>query len=164
MKLQSTATLRAQFNKTQPDKPSMKEQLLAQQHRRAHAVIEWLRENWDGTTIVLPLPVNLSNRPMHFRVLAEVKNQYYSHCDLLKMARLLPLPPDKPPDVWRIAITVYSVMPMDNTNAYAAVKWPEDYLKVNGWCIDDNEKHLEIVSFKREIDRKVPRIEFRTVR
>lgn len=166
MKLQSTATLRAQFNKTQPDKPSMKEQLLAQQHRRAHVVIEWLRENWDGTTIVLPLPVNILNtrRQLHWAVRNELKNQYCSHCDLIELVRprIMPAPPFEIPALWRVSVGFYGAGVTDSDNAHAMLKFVNDWLK-GKWCIDDAPEYLEVVEFVNGVDRKVPRLEFRTV-
>ena len=163
MRLQSTAALRAQFNKT-PAGPSTKELLLTQQHKRAHAVIERLRSEWDGTTIVVPLSVRMLNGSMaaiHWATKAEIKQQYASHLDLLVMAKLMPPPPAVVPVPWRVAVTFYGAGAVDIDNSMACLKWPLDWLVAHKYAAGDSEDCLEIVSFKREVDRRCPRLEFR---
>lgn len=163
MKLQSTAALRAQFNKAAPEKPSKKETALAQQHRRLQALMELFTATGPETqAIIVPLPTRIMNEHYHWVVRRELQQQYESHLDLLRMGGFIPEPPRSPPDVWRVEIAMYCAAPTDLDNAYGLLKWPTDWLVAHGYAVDDNERHLEIVSFKRDVDRSTPRIEFRT--
>lgn len=162
MKLASTATLRAQYNKT-PVGPSMKETLTSQQHKRAALVIEWLRANWDGEAIVLPLPVNTQNRPMHWSLRDALKQQYHSHCDLLVMAGLIPPAPEPIPAIWRVSVAFYGAGDTDEDNGRALMKPAWDWLVRHHYAQDDNRHHLKVVDFVNGVDRRCPRLEFRTV-
>lgn len=161
MKLQSTATLREQFNKA-PVGPTKKEVALSQQHRR----LQWLMDLFTATgpetqAIIVPLPTRMMNEHYHWVVRRDLQNQYESHLDLLRLGGWLPPPPKVPPVLWRVDIAMFCAAPTDRDNSTGLLKWPLDYLVKQGYAVDDNDEHLEIVKFTREVDRRCPRIEFR---
>lgn len=164
MKLQSTAALRAQFNRSTPEKPGKKEIASKQQHLRCHALLELFKATGPETeAIIVPLPTRIMNERYHWAVRRDLQNQYESHLDLLRLGGFIPEPPGKSPDVWRVSVAMYCAADTDRDNATGLLKWPLDWLVKHKYCVDDNDRHLEIVEFTHAIDRKVPRIEFRTI-
>jgi hypothetical protein len=110
--------------------------------------------------LVLPLPLNLANSRMHWRVKQREKRDYWEKLDLLFYAKQLPPPPRKAPLKARIHATLYLHSPMDDGNAMNRMKWIEDWLKAWGYITDDSKKHLEWMGFPEQvIDRKNPRVE-----
>lgn len=171
MKVMSNAKALELWNKqsTPANSISQKERHMAMLFQRLTALDAYLRAgNYDAGVIAVPLPLSLTNgylRSCHWAVLGALREQYKTHLNHLLMSRLLPPPPATPPQLWRVKVTVYSHNPMDIDNATAMLKWPQDFLVAAGYMIDDKEKHFEIVGgIKRDIDRKVQRIEFREVK
>lgn len=109
-------------------------------------------------TLELPLPVNLANARMHWRVKDRERKAYRATLDLLLAAKRLPSPPVAPlsPIVIRPALYVWSQM--DDDNALARVKWAADWLKTHGYIVDDKRPHCRFTIPEQVIDRKNQRL------
>lgn len=156
----SAAAARKQFE-TAPQ-PSQQERESARQFARLQALVAWLRENWDGTTIVIPLPLNLLNSRWHWAVKSALKQQYHSHLTVLHQMRLLPPMPDELPPHVAYRVTVYSYAPFDCDNMAALMKFPLDWMK-GKYFVDDAAKHLALEFAPQQIDRRVQRIELERI-
>ena len=91
----------------------------------------------DPLVFAFPLPPNLANSRMHWRVKHNAKVKYWGLCDERQMLKLLPKPPKTP---WE-HVTVESHMflggAMDDDNAMARHKWVFDWLVTRGYLADD---------------------------
>ena len=112
-------------------------------------------------TLTVPLPPNLANSRMHWRVKLNRKKAYWELLDMLKSAGALPrVPHDLPPTKTRVAATLYLFAPMDDDNAMARVKWILDWFVKNAYLRGDSRKHIEWAGIPHQvIDRKNPRVE-----
>lgn len=110
--------------------------------------------------LVVPMPLNLANSRMHWRVKQREKIAYWGALAVMLAQKQLPKPPAKPPEKVRISATMYVGNFMDDGNAMNRMKWIEDWLKAWGYIKDDKKKHLEWTGFpEQQIDRQNPRIE-----
>jgi hypothetical protein len=110
--------------------------------------------------LVVPMPINLANSRMHWRVRHRKKEAYWALLNTLKGTKNIPRPPRQPPLKATISAVMYLHNPMDDGNAMGRMKWVEDWLTSWGYITDDSKKHLEWTGFpKQVIDRKNPRIE-----
>lgn len=93
-------------------------------------------------TLVLPLPPNLANSRMHWRVKENARRKYASECDWRSTLPGFPRPPKEP---WTGA-TVRAVLTMpaamDDDNAMARCKWALDWCVRWGYLLDDKRKVL----------------------
>jgi hypothetical protein len=110
--------------------------------------------------IVVPMPLNLANSRMHWRVKHREKMAYWNTLELLIHAKQIPRPPREAIERARITVTMYLHSTMDTDNAMSRMKWICDFLKEWGYIVDDKTKHLEWTGFPVQvIDRKNQRIE-----
>lgn len=110
--------------------------------------------------LTLPLPPNIANGRMHWRVKQKHKRAYWDLCDMYRLAGETPAPPTSPPAKARFTVTLYLHQMMDDGNAMNRLKWTEDWLTANGYIADDSRKHLEYAGLPEQvIDRKRPRVE-----
>lgn len=162
-KTQSIAVLRA---KMAQEKPSVNRREIesAKRFEEISKLVTWLRDNWDGTTMVLPLPPNYANdvARKHWTRQVELKAQYKTFIETLYAVRLLPKAPDKPFNPCYISATFFVRQTMDNDGLHARLKWPQDLLREMGWMIDDKPKHLIWTrQVEQQLAGKTPcRIEF----
>lgn len=102
-------------------------------------------------TLELPLPPNLANARMHWRVKLKEKKAYYALCDQRQLLKQIPPPPRAP--LSRAAITAIAYMgaTMDMGNLMHRVeKWPCDWLKTRGYIEDDGPKCLRWLGFPEQ--------------
>ncbi len=91
--------------------------------------------------ITLPLPPNLANGRMHWRVKHNRRKLYFEACDLL--AAMHRLNSDTPQLAHvRLRATIYCGGHMDADNALSRLKWPCDWLVRQGYLRGDSEKDL----------------------
>ena len=111
--------------------------------RATRAIMRRLKKG--SLTLHLPMPPNLTNprNRSHWGAVHGAKQKYYSACDLMQKAGLLPAPPEVP----FARVTLSSVMhlghAMDDDNAMARHKWALDWLKTRGYIAEDTKKHIE---------------------
>lgn len=101
-------------------------------------------------TFVLPLPVNLANSRMHWRVKLNAKQAFYAECDRRQAAGLLPAPPKSPWQRCVAKVTLYLGAEMDNDNAAARTKFCWDWLKTRGYIVDDKRKNVEQLGYPEQ--------------
>ncbi len=107
-------------------------------------------------TFRFPLPLNLANSRMHFRVKHREKVAYWEMLDLLVLGGILPKKPKNAP--WQKA-SIRSEMvlgaAMDDGNAMNRHKWIEDWLVKRKYLLDDRKKVLTWEAFPiQRISRK----------
>lgn len=126
-----------------------------------------------GLTIIVPLPPNLTNRgkgrSSHWRTVRNEQLAYWGELDALRLVGKIPPPPEQPWERVRARVTMFVHQKMDWSNAFARLKWVEDWLagrKKHGvprgeqYIVDDSPDHLIYEGLPDQvIDRKNPRIE-----
>lgn len=113
----------------------------------------------------VPLPPNLGNARMHWRVRHNQKKEYWQTLDGLQLVGQLPNPPQAPWTQALAAVRVFGYNYQDESNVFARLKFLEDWLVTRGYIIDDNRKVLSYTGIPSQtIDRKNPRIEFTLTR
>ena len=124
--------------------------------------------------IALPLPPNIANSRMHFRVVAKRRGEYnyaalilyrLSQRTLPEMRKDWPYPFDLavPHDEVaprELASTLFLAKLMDSDNALARLKWPIDLLVKWGYLADDRPSRCKMLVPAQVIDRARPRVEF----
>ena len=119
----------------------------------------------EAMKLVLPLPMNLANSRLHWRVKNKRKREYFELLDALLMTRNLPDPPAKPWKKARIKVHAYLWSPQDEDNLMARLKWPVDWLRNAGYVVDDRKKNLIYAGIpEQSIDRKHTRLEITLVK
>lgn len=111
--------------------------------------------------LTLPLPPNIANARMHWRVKLKAKKAYWQACsNAVLLGGVKMSAPPTPPERARITATMYVHQYMDADNAMARLKFTTDWLVGNGYIADDSRKHLEYAGLPEQvIDRKRPRVE-----
>lgn len=108
--------------------------------------------------LVLPLPPNIANARMHWRVKQREKVAYRDRLDWLLIAKQLPAPPVVPfPVVW-IGTTLHLWAYMDDDNALGRGKWAYDWLKRVGYIVDDKRPYCHFTVPAQVIDRTDQRL------
>lgn len=108
-------------------------------------------------TLVFPMPPNLANGRMHWRVKWKAKVAYWAQLDLLQRAKRLPPPPKVPHARARVSSVMVLGNPMDEGNAMNRHKWIEDWLVTRGYLEDDRRTCLTWDGFPAQIvTRKEP--------
>lgn len=87
----------------------------------------------------LPLPLNIANARLHWRVKNNAKQAYFADLDALQAAKILPAPPPQPWTKARIASDMFVGNRMDADNAMARHKWPLDWLQTRGYIANDKD-------------------------
>ena len=106
-------------------------------------------------TFTFPMPVNLANSRMHWRVKENHRQAFYAMCDLLLKGKIFPKPPKTPWEKSTIASRMVLGGAMDDSNAMARHKWIEDWLRDRRYIVDDNKKHLKWAGFpEQRVSRK----------
>ena len=88
----------------------------------------------------LPLPDNLGNGRMHWRVKSKRKTAYYEALDTLALVEILPPRPARMFLHPVAEIEMRTVRRMDHDNAHARLKWVLDWLQTRGYIA--NDRHL----------------------
>lgn len=108
-------------------------------------------------TLKLPLPPNIANKRMHWRVKYNKQQEYYAACDHRQRVGLIPPPPERPFSRARIHVVLELARMMDTGNAmHRAEKWPCDWLKTRGYIVDDSPTHLEWSGFPEQSVKRRP--------
>lgn len=110
-------------------------------------------------TLTVPLPPNIANGRMHWRVKLNAKKAYWETLDTMRQIKLLPAPkPVDGPAV--ISATLYLYAHMDDDNAMHRCKYALDWLVTNGYLRGDSRKDITWAGLPHQvIDRKNPRVE-----
>lgn len=95
--------------------------------------------------IMLPLPPNMANGRMHWRVKNNKRKAYFEACDILMAPYTVYFPDDPPMTRTRLKATIYCGGRMDQDNAIARLKWPVDWLVRNDLLAEDSPAFLEWV-------------------
>lgn len=91
-------------------------------------------------TLVLPMPENIANARMHWRVKHKAKKDYFEMCDDRQRVGLIVAPPRLKIGRADVRSVMYLGSHMDADNAMARHKWPLDWLQSRGYIV--NDKHL----------------------
>jgi hypothetical protein len=92
--------------------------------------------------IILPLPPNMANGRMHWRVKHNKRKAYFEACD---SGCSLQFGGMRFPPTGRVKLraTIYCGGQMDHDNAIARLKWPVDWMVAFGYLIGDRPSQLE---------------------
>jgi hypothetical protein len=106
-----------------------------------------------------PMPPNLANARMHWRVKNRERQAYLGLLDGLQLAGRLPAPPAAP--FARAAIRSAMVVggAMDDDNAMARHKWALDWLKTRGYIVDDRRTCLRWEDFPAQLVKRTRGVE-----
>jgi len=112
----------------------------------------------DGALLFhLPLPPNLANARLHWRVKHAEQARYVRVLDTLLAARRLPAPPVEPWAHGEVEALLVLGNSMDDDNAMARLKWPVDWLVRRGYLEDDRRRHLTWKGLPHQLlTRKAP--------
>jgi hypothetical protein len=102
----------------------------------------------------MPLPPNLANGRMHWRVKNRRRAEFFDRCDLLYPHRLVPMV-----DRVELRAHLYVGGQMDDDNALARIKWAADWLVTRMYLTSDKRPHCVFTIPEQTIDRKNPRLE-----
>jgi hypothetical protein len=99
----------------------------------------------DVLVLRLPLPASRNqSSDAHWTVRHRNKQTYYDSCSYLLMAKHLPKPPAGGPfKKARISAVAHVWNENDLDNLMARCKWALDWLKREGYIVDDRPKHLK---------------------
>lgn len=86
-----------------------------------------------------PMPLNVANSRLHWRVKDNARKAYFETCDAMQAAKLLPPPPATPFGRSRIASLMMLGGKMDADNAMARHKWPLDWLQSRRYLTNDRD-------------------------
>jgi hypothetical protein len=112
----------------------------------------------DPLTLTLPLPPNLANARMHWRVKERERKSYRQLCDFRLFAKQVPVPNVFPWPRVTVSATLYLWAQMDDDNALARIKWAADWLKTRGYIVDDKRPHCRFTIPEQVIDRADQRL------
>lgn len=102
-----------------------------------------------------PMPLNLANSRMHFRVKHREKVAYWDMLDMLVLGGILPKKPKKPWPKAKIRSDMVLGAAMDDGNAMNRHKWIEDWLVKRKYIVDDRKTCLTWEGFPTQrISRK----------
>jgi hypothetical protein len=105
----------------------------------------------------LPLPPNLANARMHWRVKHAEQARYVRLLDSLLTVQRLPMPPEEPWSHGAVEALLVLGNHMDHDNAMARLKWPLDWLVRRGYLEDDGRRHLTWQGLPHQLlTRKAP--------
>ncbi len=97
------------------------------------------------------MPLNIGNGGhYHWRTRSNQRKAYLKALDQRQAAKLIPPPPPTPFARARIDSVMHLANVMDKDNAMRRHKWVLDWLKTRGYITDDNDKHLDWVSFPEQ--------------
>ncbi len=111
-----------------------------------------------GLTLTLPLPPNMANERVHWRVKHRARRGYIAMCDTRQQFSLIPAPPRAALSGIELRATLYCWATMDDDNALARIKWAADWLKTRGYIVDDKRPHCRFTIPEQVIDRKDQRL------
>ncbi len=114
--------------------------------------------------ITLPLPPNMANSRMHWRVKNRERKAYIQRCQVdadmywEDWEEVDAVPYEKT----GITATIYHTHTMDQDNSVARLKWPVDWMKRGLWIVDDDPDHLVWTGFPTQVKCKKDerRVEF----
>lgn len=105
-------------------------------------------------TFVVPMPPNLANERMHWRVKERHRAAFFSGLNLRQAAGLFPKPPMPTPAKTQLHARMFLGQMMDHDNAVARLKWAIDWLVANKYLAGDNPKQLEWVGFPEQVVKR----------
>lgn len=105
-------------------------------------------------TLVAPMPPNLGNSRMHWRVRHKAKHDYWDTLDALYLLHKMPWPDAAPPEKARIRVRMHLGAQMDHDNAMARLKFLIDWLVMSHYIVDDSPKALEWEGFPEQVIKR----------
>lgn len=115
-------------------------------------------------TLVVPMPPNLANARMHWRVKHKARQDYWNDLYVLRAGSLrrkpipgdlyIPRPPVEPYSNSTLRSVMYLGQDMDDDNAVARHKWVLDWLTRWYYIVDDKRKHLRWESFPEQVIKR----------
>jgi hypothetical protein len=105
-------------------------------------------------TLTLPMPPNMANARMHWRVKQNAKTEYWARLNLLHAAGVIARAPYPTPERAEIHVRMHVGGQMDHDNAMARLKWLLDWLVGNRYLRDDSPRHLEWAGFPEQVVKK----------
>ena len=109
--------------------------------------------------LTLRLPTNIANSRMQWAQPNRARKTYFEFCDVLMMSKLVPEPPQEPPEKAKVRLSFFLHNRMDEDNLTARAKWVLDWLVTRGYLTDDKPQNLRLLKPRQRIDRKNKRIE-----
>lgn len=109
--------------------------------------------------LTMPLPPNVANARWHWAQRVRAKTRYYRACDERQNVGLIPAPPRFPFEHVTLSAAFYVHNFMDADNAFARLKFVQDWLVTRGYLVDDSPAHLTLEPITQEVDRKNKRLE-----
>ena len=97
-----------------------------------------------------PMPANIANARMHWRVKLNAKNAFYAECDRRQLLNAIPAPRPTPFLVSTAKVTMHLGAEMDDDNAGHRCKWVWDWLKTRGYIVDDKKKNLKLAGYPEQ--------------
>ena len=104
----------------------------------------------DPLVLTLPMPPNLANSRMHWRVKHKAKLAYWMACDATRK----PAKPRTPLARATLSSVMYLGAAMDTDNAMSRHKWTLDYLTARGWIADDRRTCLTWLGFPEQVVKR----------
>lgn len=104
-----------------------------------------------------PMPANLTNAASgrsHWRVKHGEKQKFYSVCDLMQKAGLLPPAPEQPFSKVVLSSVMYLGAHMDDDNALARHKSVLDWLKTRGYLVEDRKKNIRWAGLPEQVVKR----------
>src|SRR3954471_20842159 len=86
-----------------------------------------------------PLPLNLANSRMHWRMKHRKKLAYWELLDALVMAKKIPKAPATPIVKPEAHITMRTWRRCDTDGAHSRLKWTFDFLETRGYIVNDRD-------------------------
>lgn len=103
---------------------------------------------------VVPMPPNMANGRMHWRVKENARSKYFCTLNLMQLAGSFPKAPDPTPARASIHARMFLGAQMDHDNAVARLKWAIDWLRANRYIAGDNPKQLEWDGFPEQVVKR----------
>lgn len=125
------------------EQPRKQERPVDRMAREFFPFCHWLQKQEQAGDLIIPLPPKLTNNSttQHWRTKQAEKREYGGYLDQLRGMNLLPAPGLLADKVYVSAVMVLR-QEMDDDNALIRCsKYPLDWLKSNGYLVDDKRKH-----------------------
>lgn len=97
-----------------------------------------------------PMPPNIANERMHWRVKLNAKKAFYAASDLKQAAGSFPAPPPSPFRRATASVVMVLGAAMDEDNSAHRCKWVWDWLKTRGYIADDKKKVLHQAGYPQQ--------------
>jgi hypothetical protein len=97
--------------------------------------------------LVVPMPINVANTPMHWAKKNRLRGEYFQKLDNLHLQKKIPNAPARALAKASISSVMYLGKIMDTDNAISRHKWVLDWMKTRGFIVDDKPGVLSWSAF-----------------